>query len=435
MPIKKPSTSASDLLIVEPWYGGSHRQWIEAYQERSSLNVQTLALPARYWKWRMMGGAQSLARQFQELHLRPRRVLASSMLDLPTFLGLLRRELAEVPVDVYFHENQILYPWSPLESTAEMCAETRAETRAEMLNESKVAPALARAKGSAPPGNTPYRDNLYGYRNLVSALAADRVFFNSGWHRRAFLDALPEFLDQFPDRRERQALPGLRKKSKALPLGLDLQAFDDVLMQQPVRTRSEGQAPVLVWNHRWEHDKDPALFFKTLVDMKANHAFKVLVLGQNLGDRDGLFAWAYESLQDRILHWGPAQDRSEYRHWLVQGDILPVTAHHDFFGGAVVEALYAGCRPVLPNHRVYPDLLPETARHRYLYEADPDVRAHNFKEALLLALRDWQQHDPAPFRQRLGRFDWSVMAPVYDRIFSEGEALANTRSNCNSVSE
>ncbi|MBI1192094.1 MAG: DUF3524 domain-containing protein [Bacteroidetes bacterium] len=394
MPVKKPLVANPDLLIVEPWYGGSHRQWIDAYQQRSTLNVQTLALPARYWKWRMMGGAQSLARQFRELRLQPRRILASSMLDLPTFLGLLRREVADIPVDLYLHENQILYPWSPSDPT--------------------------RAKGSATPGNTPHRDNLYAYRNLISAIAADRVFFNSGWHRRAFLDALPEFLDQFPDRRERQALPDLRKKSKALYLGLDLQAIDHALTQQPARSRTDDKAPVLVWNHRWEHDKNPALFFETLVALKADHAFQVLVLGQNFGDRDGLFAWAQEALHDRILHWGPVEDRQEYLQWLIQGDILPVTAHHDFFGVASVEALYAGCRPVLPNHWVYPDLLPETARHRYLYEADQDVRAHNFKEALLLALRDWPQHDPAPFRQRLGRFDWSVMAPVYDRVFSEG---------------
>jgi len=376
-------------LLVEPWFGGSHRQWIEAYQERSQLDVQVLSLPARYWKWRMMGGAQSLARHFKERGLKPRRILASSMLDLPSFLGLLRRELADVAVDLYFHENQILYPWSPLETPE-----------------------------AGVPGKPPVRDNLYGYRNLLSALAADRVFFNSAWHRRAFLDALPAFLDQFPDRRERQALPALRKKSQTLYLGLDLQAILAAADAGTHASPHPERAPVLLWNHRWEHDKNPTLFFQTLVALKDEHSFKLVVLGQNLGDRDGLFAWAREALQERVLHWGPVQVREEYHHWLRSADIQPVTAHHDFFGAATAEALYAGCRPVLPNHWAYPELLPEHGRHRYLYEPGGDEGPRHFREALLQAFRDWRHYDPQPVRQRIGRYDWSVMAPVYDRIFS-----------------
>ncbi len=383
-----PNIRTPDLLIVEPWFGGSHRRWIEEYRQRSAMQIGLLSLPGRYWKWRMQGGAQTLARQFREQHWQPARVLVSDMLDLPVFLGILRRELHGIPVDLYFHENQVLYPWS----------------------------ALDKVTGSA-------RDNVYGYRNVVSAVAADRVFFNSGWHRRAFLDALPAFLDQFPDRREKQALPALRKKSKALPLGLDLHSLDH--LNEPAQNPNDKSgsdpklrtAPVLLWNHRWEYDKNPALFFDTLIRLKDHFLFRVLVLGQSLGDRQGIFEKAREALQDRILHWGPVSSRSEYAEWLRQADILPVTSSHDFFGASVVEAMYAGCRPILPNHWVYPEHLPESLRHRYCYEGPTQ-----FEPALINALNEFQKdgehYDPTPVRERLGRFDWSVMAPVYDRIFS-----------------
>jgi glycosyltransferase involved in cell wall biosynthesis len=360
--------SSCDLLLLEPWYGGSHRRWIEAYQERSALRVEVLQLPARYWKWRMQSGALNLARKYRERfgsQSPPGRILASDMLDLAAFAGLLRRELQGVALDIYFHENQILYPLAEGES----------------------------------------RDNSYGYKNFLSALAAERVFFNSAWHRRAFLDALPGFLARFPDRREAHLIPDLRKRCKALPLGLDLKSLDAAAPEKV------PGPPVLLWNHRWEYDKAPRLFFETLEALAPTEDFRLVVMGEERADPQGIFARARERLADRILHWGYVQDRSTYAAWLRRCDILPVCSRHDFFGASVVEALYAGCRPVLPDHWVYPELLPESLRHRCLYPWP-----EGFGPALQRALREPGPWDSAAQRFHLGRFDWSVMAPVYDRV-------------------
>ena len=35
------------------------------------------------------------------------------MLDLCTFLALTRHQVRRIPVALYFHENQLTYPWSP----------------------------------------------------------------------------------------------------------------------------------------------------------------------------------------------------------------------------------------------------------------------------------------------------------------------------------
>ena len=61
----------------------------------------------------MYGGAVALAEEFKKQTFHPDLILASDMLDLATFLALSRDKVSSIPVVVYFHENQITYPWSP----------------------------------------------------------------------------------------------------------------------------------------------------------------------------------------------------------------------------------------------------------------------------------------------------------------------------------
>ncbi len=52
------------ILILSPYHGGSHQAWAEGYQQHGRHPTTLLTLPARFWKWRMHGGAVTLARQF-----------------------------------------------------------------------------------------------------------------------------------------------------------------------------------------------------------------------------------------------------------------------------------------------------------------------------------------------------------------------------------
>ena len=50
-----------NILLLEPYNTGSHAQWAAGYQTHSRHQVDLLALAGANWKWRMHGGAVTLA--------------------------------------------------------------------------------------------------------------------------------------------------------------------------------------------------------------------------------------------------------------------------------------------------------------------------------------------------------------------------------------
>ena len=50
-----------NILYVEPYYSGSHKSWIDQYSNVSSHSIKILSLPGNKWKWRIHGGAITLA--------------------------------------------------------------------------------------------------------------------------------------------------------------------------------------------------------------------------------------------------------------------------------------------------------------------------------------------------------------------------------------
>jgi glycosyltransferase involved in cell wall biosynthesis len=64
------------------------------------------------------------------------------------------------------------------------------------------------------------------------------------------------------------------------------------------------------------------------------------------------------------MHYGYIDSKKEYSSILRQGDIVISTASHEFYGISVIEAIRAGCYPLLPNRLSYPELVPS----QYLYD-------------------------------------------------------------------
>ena len=60
----------------------------------------------------MFVGAISIAEKARQLQEVPDLILATDMLDLAGFRGQMGPVQAGVPTILYFHENQISYPWS-----------------------------------------------------------------------------------------------------------------------------------------------------------------------------------------------------------------------------------------------------------------------------------------------------------------------------------
>ena len=53
-----------NIVILEPYFTGSHASWANEYKAYSRHQVTILSLKGQYWKWRMHGGAVTLADKF-----------------------------------------------------------------------------------------------------------------------------------------------------------------------------------------------------------------------------------------------------------------------------------------------------------------------------------------------------------------------------------
>lgn len=368
------------IALIEPFFSGSHRRWAEELQRHSSHQIELITLPGRSWKWRMHGAAVTLANELLSRETQYDLLLSTDMLDFAVFLSLVRSRYAQTPSVVYFHENQLCYPWSPRDADVKK-----------------------------------KRDLHYAFINYTTALAADRVYYNSQYHRDAFVGALPDFLDRYPDHQNKQTIAAIDQKSLALPLGMDLKAFDAF---KPKETIAK-EVPLLLWNHRWEYDKNPKGFCQLLFALAERGIdFEVALLGDRFDEEPEYFAHARMKLGRRIISYGRAESFEDYAKWLWKTDILPVTSRQDFFGGSVVEAIYCGCHPVLPKRLAYPDHLDATA-HKELY-------FENHKEAVertsvLIQSGHWKR--PCSLSTQMDRYDWSNCIEQYDDSFSRCKEL------------
>jgi glycosyltransferase involved in cell wall biosynthesis len=357
------------VLLVEPFHTGSHRAWAEGWQAHSRHDVHLLTQPGTHWRHRMMASCVPLAdraRAHVADHGRPDVVVASDMVDLAAFLGLAGPALGGVPCVAYFHENQLTQPVSP-------------------------------------NGVGGLRDRHLGWTNWRTAAAADEVWLNSAWQRDSMVAALRELLAGGPAGDDQSSLleAGL-SKWRVRPVGCDLAE----LLEVPARTEVP-ERPLLVWNHRWAHDKglDVAVrSLRTLADEGV--LFDLAVVGTDDHHDPGRAERLLEPLGERVVHrgWLPPQ---EYRALLCRADAVLASARQENFGISVVEALAAGCVPVVPDAMAYPETVSDPAL-RY-----PMGRLTTQLRQVLADLPAYRSRAEA-LRAGLVRYDWSVVAPGDD---------------------
>ncbi len=359
-------------LLIEPFYGGSHKQWADDLVKYSAHQIQLLTLSGHHWKWRMQEGAISLAAKFNKSDYKPDVILATDMLDLPTFLAFTGDGLSGTKKILYFHENQLTYPWSEKDRD--------------------------KKRG---------RDNHYAFINFKSALIADKCLFNSAFHLNSFLQALPVFLKQFPDRNNLISVEKIAQKSEVLHLGLDLKTLD---AGRDGKEEKQKRALIL-WNHRWEYDKNPESFFTTLFKLKERGIeFKLAVLGEELDKCPEIFDEAKKKLAAEIVHWGFVKSKKAYAKWLWRADILPVTSIQDFFGGSIIEAVYCNTIPLLPRRLAYPEHFTEDWQQRqFFYENDEDLL--NKLQRFCMDVSVLRKQSTSKF---VSKYDWTDMINIYD---------------------
>ncbi|MBL3557522.1 MULTISPECIES: DUF3524 domain-containing protein [Marinobacter] len=331
------------ILLLSAYDAGSHKRWREQLvASQPEFHWEVLALPPRFFRWRIRGNALTWLQE-PALKASYDLLIVTSMVDLASLKGF-HPHLARTPAILYMHENQFAYPDS------------------------------GQQHSSADPKIV----------NLYSAVAADQVVFNSAWNRDSFLEGADRFLAKMPDGLPHGLIPGIREKSRVLPVPIE----DRLFLKRSMAFNA--QCPHLLWNHRWEYDKAPDRLLRLLDALTAaGQNFRLSVVGEQFRSQPEALSLIHERYRARIVHWGFLESRADYDCLLAEADVVISTALHDFQGLSVLEAMASGCVALAPDRLAYPEYVP--AQQRYpTYPDDPAVEA----DAAAGLLRQLLQHPP-----------------------------------------
>lgn len=187
------------------------------------------------------------------------------------------------------------------------------------------------------------------FSSLQNALCADWVSFNTAFNRDSFLDGLRRMLKRMPERLPGDPVGTIEARSDVLPVPL---------RESFAALRSNPKDPkLIVWNHRWEWDKQPERLLRAVTELKAEGVgFRLAMLGCG-GAEDERFAEARAALGESVVHWGEA-DPESYSKWMGQAGVGVSCSLHDFQGLAVQEAAQVGATVVVPERVAYPECVP-----------------------------------------------------------------------------
>ncbi|MDC7225815.1 MAG: DUF3524 domain-containing protein [Spirochaetales bacterium] len=367
------------ILFIEPFYGGSHRDFADGLIKHSFHDITLVTLPARYWKWRMRGAAL----HFSQIIENPSEydlLFTSDLMSLSDLKMLWGTDCP--PTVVYFHENQLSYP--------------------------------------LPDGEK--MDYQFGFTDITTALAADKLLFNSYFHLNSFLDNMPGFIKKMPEYKPLWVVDKIRVKSSVLYPGCNFPAGKLNFSKDS----KSNKPPLILWNHRWEFDKCPDVFFKTLeiadTELKSvgfDTPFNIALLGESFQAMPKAFIKAKERWGDRILQYGYCDSKDDYLNWLKRSDITISTAIQENFGISVVEAIRYGSRPLLPDRLSYPELIPEAFTDSVIYSDYNELT-----EKLIIILKQLHEcgniaglEESTGLSDSFTHYSWQEQAPEYDELF------------------
>lgn len=366
------------VVLIEPFYGGSHKVWVDGWVANTRHQITLVSHPGEFWRWRLRGGAVTLAQELGDQIMGsgpPDLVVVSGMVDLAALAGLARGHLAGVPLVLYLHESQLLYPLAP---------------------------------GQRP-------DTSLDIAAWRSVLAADEVWFNSGFHRDALRAALPELLAAQPAPGHAHLVAAAFERTRVLWPGAATAALNEMPRDDSPRP------PRVLWNQRWAHDKNPDVVIGALRRLAVEGVEFTVALGGEDQRTDQLEALCRDdALAGRIEPVG-FLPRAPYCELLLRSDVVVSAADHEFFGIAVVEAIAAGGVPLLPNRLSYPELIEAPWQRAVLYE---DGQLVERLRSVLVDLASTRRALDG-LRESMRRFDLAVVTEAHDLAVDDVVAVAS----------
>ncbi|XP_049471629.1 glycosyltransferase-like domain-containing protein 1 isoform X3 [Panthera uncia] len=328
------------ILIIEAFYGGSHKQLADLLQEELEDCV-LYSLPAKKWHWRARTSALYFSQNIP-ISEQYRILFASSVLNL-TELTALRPDLGKLKKILYFHENQLVYP-------VKKCQE---------------------------------RDFQYGYNQILSCLVADVVVFNSVFNMESFLTSIGKFMKLIPDHRPKDLESIIRPKCQVIYFPI---RFPDVSRFMPKHKTTHlqkilslkgngGTAPSMAPAFHQEQKGSENLLKNFNSESGPCNAAQQENLGSSLTQEPDL-RMCHSSDNSSSLHEEDKQNTTSSPCDIFGGIDDPQRPLHIVWPHRWLEAVYCGCYPLCPKDLVYPEIFPA----EYLYSTPEQLskRLQNF---------------------------------------------------------
>jgi glycosyltransferase involved in cell wall biosynthesis len=358
------------ILFLESFYGGSHKAIADAIVARSRHTVDLVTLPAHNWKWRIRSSALTLAERVPNPHSYD-LIVSGGMKTVSDLRA--HPSFHPIPLLLYAHETQLTYP--------------------------------------TPDGKS---DLHLLFTDIANISNATHTSFNSDVHRHRCLTEAHRLLGRMPRPKPQALIEQMHRKSSVCHPGID-----DALFGPSAPVAGTVLPPLILWNHRWEFDKNPLSFFAALRTLKTRGVrFRLAVLGESFQTHPREFETARDDFTEELVAFGFVESREAYRSWLEKADVVVSTAVQENFGLSVVEAIAAGSIPVLPQRLSYPEIIPDELHGRVLYRSEDDL-ADRLEETVR-AIADgasWIKRLRQDLQQSMRQFAWSVRIGAFDALF------------------
>ena len=352
------------ILYIEPQYSGSHKSILDGYKDQSHHLIIPLTADGKNWKETVVSGASVFANEinqkveYQDADL----IFATDLFDIGALRLLLKGPIKYKPKALMFLEHQLSWP--------------------------------------ADRTDYPKDPYLIG-TNLSSAQVADHCYFNSEW-------ALCSFLWELRHYTAKLQYQAIKDKCYIMPPGVDFKPF-----QKSNATKSTD-VPIIVFPHRYECDKNPEEFLRALNVLAAEQIdFKIIITGVKQDEPlDSVVNELMLPIQDKIIHFGFVESREEMVNLMYKANIFVSTSLQEYFGLSAVEALYAGCYPIMPKRLSYPMFIPSQFQADHLYESFDDLVSK-----LRFALLNPNLLKQINYQDEAMKYDWIKVSKQWDTAF------------------